>query len=470
MNVLLINPPFIMSEDNPTSKTGAVLPPLGLLYLAAFLRKKHPQINIQLLDSPTYRLNLEDFVKKIKEFHPDVVGLTIYTTAFPSVIETTKKIKEIFPACIIIGGGPHASILPEECLTSAKIDIAVLGEGESVFSDLIECFVKGRKISSVPNIVYKKNGKILKTPIKTKNVDLDSLPFPARDLINMKLYHPAHGTFKRLPATNMITSRGCPFHCSFCSKSIFGRNYRTQSPSKTVKEIEMLIKKYGIKEILFNDDVFTSDRQRIESLCDLLIKKRVDITWVCSTRVNLVDPKLLQKMKSAGCVSVGYGIEVGDIEILKKINKGISFKRAKEAIKWTKDAGIETRAFYIFGFPDETKKSLQKTLKLALELNADFVIFNIATPFPGTSLYEEAKSKDLLLYDGLELYKRADGPHPLIRLKGVSEEELVQFYKDAYKKYYFRINYITSQIKNIKSLNDIKRYFMGFLSFLKWSN
>jgi radical SAM superfamily enzyme YgiQ (UPF0313 family) len=312
LEVLLVNPPFILSEDSPYSKTGAVLPPLGLLYIASYLRYKHPEFNIHILDAPAYRLNLNEFTKKIKQFSPDVIGITVYTTTFSIVLGTVKAIKKTFPRSIVVCGGPHSSILPEECLASPYIDVVVLGEGEEVFVELLECLKSKADISKVSNIFYKSNERVVKTNYIPKRINLDSIPIPARDLIDMSMYHPAKGTYKRLPATNMITSRGCPYNCNFCSKLIFGSRYRVQSPEKTMEEIETLVKNYEIREVIFSDDVFTINNKRMEVFCDLLIEKQLDFTWGCSTRVNLVNPKMLNKMKKSGCISIGFGIEAGD--------------------------------------------------------------------------------------------------------------------------------------------------------------
>ena len=173
-------------------------------------------------------------------------------------------------------------------------------------------------------------------------------------------------------------------------------------------------------------------------------------------------------MKRGGCFSIGYGIESGSPDILKKIQKGITLQNVRDAFKWTKKAGIETRASFIFGLPGETKKTIQQTIDFSLELDADFVIYNIAIPLPGTKIYDEAKAKNLLLYDGLELYERADGAHPLIKLSDVTSEELVQLYNSAYRKYYIRPKYIFNQFKRIHSLKELNRYVSGFVSFLKW--
>ncbi|MBU1169612.1 MAG: B12-binding domain-containing radical SAM protein [Proteobacteria bacterium] len=472
MNILLVTPPFLLSNDSPYSKTGAILPPLGLLSLAAYLRKEMPDVMIRVLDASAERISLESMRKRLEsiDFRPDVVGITVYTTTFSIVLQTTRVIKEVFPDCKVVAGGAHASIMPRECLTSPHIDMAVVGEGEETFTDLVSTLTRDGDLADVAGIYYKLGDQIIETPQRVSNLEMENLPMPARDLVDISMYRPAHGTFRRLPATNMITSRGCPFLCNFCSKSIFGSRYRAQSPHKTLQEIKHLISEYGIREIIFNDDVFTCNQKATEILCDLLIEEKISITWSCSTRINLVSPGLLKKMKKSGCISVGYGIEAGDVDILRQVDKGISIDNAKEAIRWTKEAGIETRAFYIFGFPGETRKSMNETLTLALKLNTDFAMFNIAIPLPGTAMYDQAKAEGLLLYDGMDLYDRTDGPHPLIRLTDVSESELVIFYRDAYKRYYLRPLYILRQLMGIRSFNDIRRYAKGLFSFLNWSS
>ncbi|MBU0951914.1 MAG: B12-binding domain-containing radical SAM protein [Elusimicrobia bacterium] len=468
MNILFLNPPFLLTQDSPYSKTGAILPALGILYVASYLRKYHPEHKIQVFDGPAYKLTIESFKDKLNEYNPDVVGITIYTTTFPVVMETIKIAREKFPKALIVAGGPHASIFPEECINLANADIVVLGEGEKTFTSLIEHIEAKKDISGVLNIVYRKNGQVNHTERKMEIIDLNAIPFPARDLLEIHRYRPAKGTYKRLPALNMITSRGCPYQCCYCSKNVFGSKYRAQSPSRTIEEIELLIKNYGIKEIYFNDDVFTQNMKKTEELCDLLIERKIDLTWGCSTRFNLVTPKLLEKMKKSGCITIGYGIESGDPEMLKIISKDISLDHAKEVIKWTKKIGIESRSFYIFGFPGETKESMNRTFQTALDLDTDFVMFNLAIPIPGTEMYNQADAENSLIYKGLELYKRSDGPHYLIKLKDISENELRQFYKDAYKKYYLRPHYILKRILNIRSFDDLKRNISGLLSFISW--
>ena len=469
MNVLLVNPPFVLSKDSPYSTTGAVLPPLGLLYLAAYLRERQQGVEVAVLDSPATSLDMDGFARELGKHRPDIVGITVYTTTFVAAMEAARKVKEAFPAALVVVGGPHASVRPEECLESPHVDVAVLGEGEETLRRIVACRAAGGDLASVPKIVYKRDGQAVATPVEPEVPDLDALPPPARDLVEMSRYRPAHGTFRRLPATNMITSRGCPFRCYFCSKAVSGSHYRAQSAKKTVDELEGLARDYGIREVIFNDDVFTLDAKRVEAICDLLLERGLDVTWSCSTRVNLVKPHLLARMKKAGCISIGYGIEAGDPALLEKVHKGFDLATARDALRWTHEAGIESRAFYMLGFPGETRATIQRTLDVAMELAADFVIFNLVIPMPGTPLYDEAKREGLLLYDGVELYQRTDGPHPLIRLADVSEEELAHIYRSAYRRYYLRPSYIARRLARIRSWGDVTRCVKGFASFLRWS-
>jgi len=469
MNVLLIYPPFLLPGDSPSSKTGAVLPPLGLLSIAAYLREQCPEVGVSMLDSPAYKLNFESFEKKLKEFSPDVVGMSVYTMTLSTAIEAARIVKNLFPRCRVVVGGSHASVLPEECLLSPYVDVAVLGEGERVFAELIKCLrLKGR-IADVANIAYKEDGSVRYTKKMSAPLNLDDLPLPARDLVDMKLYHPAEGSYRRLPATNMVTSRGCPFSCSFCSKEIFGGQFRAQSPARILHEIGALYDQFNIREVIFNDDVFTLDKKRTESLCDLLQQRRREFSWCCSTRVNLVDQHLLDTMRRSGCFSIGYGIEVGDAVVQEKIQKGFSFQQARDAVRWTKQAGIEVRAFFILGYPGETKETIQRTIDFSLELDADFVIYNLAIPLPGTAIYDEVKQKSLLLYDDTAWYDKTDGAHPLVKLEGVTASEMVEIYRSAFKRYYMRPKYFLNQCRRIRSLDDVYRYARGFFSFMKWN-
>ncbi len=468
--VMLISTPWKLSSDSPYSKTGAIYPSLGLAYLASYIELHSNDVLVDIIDSPALNMSLDGLVNIINSEKPCLIGLSVYTTTVINVFETAKHIKKTFPNIPIVLGGPHVTVLPDEALNNSFVDFVIKGEGEKSLLKLINCLKNETKddLSKIENLSYKNNGKILHNPTVNFAKNLDEFPMPARSKLPMDRYKPPSGSYKRLPAATVITSRGCPFQCSFCSKNIFGTVYRYHSVAYVLNEIQHLIDEYNIKEITFYDDVFTIKNDRTNDICDGIIEKGWDLTWSCSTRIDLVTKPLLEKMRTAGCISVGYGIESGDPEIGKDSNKGFETEKAVKAISWTKEAGIETRTAFIFGLPGESRKSIRMSYELAERLNSDFVIFNLAIPLPGTATYEIAKREGLLLYDGFDLYSRTDGAHQLIKVPDLAEGELYNIYKRAYKDYYFRWNYIVKRFKGIKSFDDIKINIKGLKEFLSW--
>ena len=468
MKILLVNPPWKLSGNSVYSKTGAVYPPLGLAYIAAYLNKSI-DIDADILDARGLGLSFKEFREELINVKYSLIGIISYTPTNEDAYTAARIAKQIDPKTIVVIGGPHATILPDIVLAKPCVDLVVKGEGEETFKEIVNAIVNKTSFHDIKGISFKENGLIYHNPQRPLISDIDKIPYPARDKLPMHIYRPASGAYKRLPVTSIITSRGCPFNCSFCSKAIFGNSVRSASPENVIEEIQLLINNYKIKELYFCDDSFTLDRKRTIQICELMIRYNLDITWSCSTRVNLVDPELLKFMRRAGCISIGYGVESGDKRIIATVKKGVSFSCIEDAIKWTKDAGIETRTSYIFGFPGENLNTMKKTLDFAKKLNSDFVIFNLAIPLPGTDIYRIAKEKGLLKYDGEDLYSRCDGAQPLINLPDMCSYELVRFYRKAYKSYYLRPRYLASRIKSIKSLYDLKLNIKGFFEFISWN-
>ena len=267
---------------------------------------------------------------------------------------------------------------------------------------------------------------------------MDSLPIPARDLVDMARYRPALFGYKRLPALTMVTSRGCPFSCGFCSKGVFGSSLRAQSPGRVLREMRHLAQSSGAREISFQDDTFTADRGRVRELCRLLEKSGLDLTWSCMTRVDQVDGELLGEMAGAGCVSIAFGIDGSSDRAFGRMKKGFAMAKAKDAVASARAAGIETRGYYILGYPGETLETMEEALRAAIDVGTDHVFFAFAHPFFGTDLYCEAREKGLLDATDQELLDADDNSRPLIRVPGASREELMGFYKRAYLRYYLR--------------------------------
>lgn len=489
MKVLLANPPWRLDQANVYSQTGAIFPPLGLASIAAVLRREG-RFPVEILDAWGLGMGLDRFREEIRRRRPEVVGITAYTTTVVTALETAAAVKSVSPEIRVVLGGPHPTVRPDEVLARDEVDFVVRGEGEIAFPDLLRRMADlshpspaapglprrdapapsaaGADFSGIPGVSFKRGGKAVHNPGQSFVADLDAIPWPWRDGLPMEIYRPSLGAYKRLPAASVITSRGCPFACTFCSGSIFGRTVRRRSPENVLGEIGELTGRFGIREIYFADDCFTLDRELTAALCDLILGKRLDLTWICSTRVNLVDEPLLRLMKKAGCVSIAYGVESADEKQLQAMKKGITLKEAKRVIALTRRIGMEVRASYIFGLPGEDRASLERTLRLAIEINSDFVIFNIATPRPGTELYDDARARGLLIADGFDLYPLTDSAHGLIRLDGIAPAELEEFYRRAYRRYYFRPRYVLSRLARIRSIEDVRHHWRGMRGFFRW--
>jgi radical SAM superfamily enzyme YgiQ (UPF0313 family) len=338
----------------------------------------------------------------------------------------------------------------------------VRGEGEKTIVDLI---VNGLPLSSINGLSYKVDGQFVHNPDRFPIENLDEIPFPAYHLFHINKYHPPEALFKRLPAINIITSRGCPFRCTYCAtQTIWPGKYRMRSIENVIEELKVLTGRYGIKEISFSDDTLPSVHTRIVKLCEEIIKNKIDITWSCNAIVKFVDKDVLHLMKKAGCHHICYGIESVDTAILKNINKNIKIEDAEKAIAETKKAGIACRASFMFGNMGETVASMAKTLQFTLEANPDFALFNIATPYPGTPMYDWAKKNGYLLSEDLSLYTASKC---LVNLPTVSPSIVEEYARYAWKKFYGRPSYIVGRLFKIRSIHDIKAYYNAFFSLLK---
>jgi len=284
---------------------------------------------------------------------------------------------------------------------------------------------------------------------------LNNLPFPAYDKLPMHLYHSALGAARQNPSIGMVTSRGCPGHCTFCFSGMFGSRVRLMSPSRIIEHIELLQKKYGIREISFYDDTFTANKNNVAELCQHIIGKGIKLSWSCFARVDTVTPELLALMKKAGCHQIMYGFETPDETILKRIDKRISPEHFKNAIKWTRAAKINIRGAFMLGSPGETESSMDKTIKFAKNAGLKFAVFNITTPYPGTALYKAYASKNSLLHYNWDLYNLAQ---PILKLDTISDKIVKQFYVKSYRDFYLRPIFIFRHVFDIRSLSEALIY------------
>ena len=338
----------------------------------------------------------------------------------------------------------------------------VTGEGEHSFLELLF----GKNPETIQGLGFKKNGKIIVNPTRETISDIDVFPFLPYDLLLMDKYYPALGSYQRTPSFGMITSRGCPGRCTYCKGSLLGERIRFKSAEKIFKEIVFLQDNYGIRDITFYDDTFTSNKQRVRDFCNLILKNKLDLTWCCFSRVDTVDFDLLKEMKKAGCYQVLYGVESADPQILANIKKRITLEKVEETVANTKKAGIEVRLSFMFGNPGETEETIKKTIQYAISLDPDLVSFNITTPYPGTEMFKWAKENNYLIHEDWSKYNFAK---PVMNLPTITSEKVLEYYKKAHRQFYFRPTYILKRLMKIRSVEDFKRNFKPLLGLLKFS-
>lgn len=451
---------------NPNQKTGYPQPPMGLALIAAALERAGYPVTV--VEANALNLQPADIAPLVKD--ADIVGLTAMTPSINIALATARHLKQARPDLPIILGGAHATLLPEETLASApEIDIIVRGEGEETILELLPALEKKQPLSGVAGITYRQDGRIVSNPLRTKLVDLDSLPFLAYHLLPWQRYkpHPPHG--RALPFAVIITSRGCPYNCAYCSKPIFGRQFRAQSPARVVDEIAHYQRTMGIKEFAFYDDVFTLDRQRANAIADEIMKRGLRLHWSCETRVNLVDEGLLRHMKQAGCYSIAYGIESGSPEILETLDKGISLEQAAEAVRWSQKAGLQTIGYFMIGSPGESPETIEQTLRFAKQLRLDFAQFAITTPFPGTRLYDvylNGRKDANISWENFVYAGTGEGLAPVFESGLLSRDDLKQWVARAYRRFYLRPSYAWQRLRRTTSLGELKVDFKGLAMLL----
>lgn len=374
MNVLLVDP--LIDSAN-------VYPSLGLMYIAAVL--ENTDLDVNIMEMCFLKKPWVDLEKILSSLEIEIVGVTSTTFTFPDAVKVAKTVKAVSKDSTVISGGIHATFTAIETLQSIpEFDIVVVGEGERTMLELCRTLNSDGDIGKVNGIAFRKNGEIIKTPQRAFIRNLDTLPFPNRNLVSMKKYREIENI------TPLATSRGCPYKCVFCaSRAMWGQIVRLRSPNSVVDEIEEIIENHNFDAVSFTDDVFTINKKRTYKICAEILNRGLNVEWECSTRTDLLTRDLLQKMKKAGCRAVFMGIETGTQQILNTLNKGTTLKQAEKAVKWARKADIESRLSFMLGCPEENKKMSLKTLEFAEKLvdqGADTVCFSFLKPYPGTQL------------------------------------------------------------------------------------
>jgi anaerobic magnesium-protoporphyrin IX monomethyl ester cyclase len=378
--VTLIYPHFRPPRDSSPFR----FPPLGLAYIAAYLKQHN--ISVNLVDC-TF-ITQEEAIERVHLAQPSIVGIYSMYSIKEKAIEMARLLRDHCDMLVV--GGPLPSVNPIEFLK--YFDVVAIGEGEQTMLELSSNDDGARNLSHVEGIAYKEHGKVRFTRPRSFIKDLNSMPFPSRELLDNQSYQDYYSKRFGYTITSVMTSRGCPFSCDFCSRPIFGNTLRTRSPVNVVEEMEE-VAKLGYERVWFADDCFTVDQKRLIGICNEIKRRRIRLRWECLSRVDAVNKKTLDLMKSAGCTRVFYGIESGDNNILSLMKKRITIERAREAVNLTRKSGIKVGAFFIVGYPGETSDTILDTVNFASRLPLDYLSFTMPYAIPGTSLYERVKDR-----------------------------------------------------------------------------
>lgn len=415
MRTLLIQPPY----DLQATDERQAMAPLGLAYIAAMLQRAGVAVAIVDCVAEDFQalVPLADgrrrhglagaaLAKRIAEYAPDLVGVScLFSAQADAAHETCRLVKAAAPQARVIVGGAHPSAAPKEVLADPNVDAVGIGEGENLMVRIAQALQRGVfPPENVDGLAFRAGGRVHVHPQTERISELDTLPFPARNLLPMQAYFkyraPHGGVVRRHPCTNMITSRGCPAQCSFCSiHNVWGRKFRCHSAEYVIREIESLIRDYGVREIQFEDDNLTLRRNRIQEICQRILERGIDITWSTPNGVAAyaLDEETLALMRAAGCHHITLGIESGSEHTLKHIiRKPVRLERVRPIIASCRKLGLGVSAFFVVGFPGETRVEMQKTFDLALDLDIDTANIFVATPYPGTRMYDQCVAEELM--------------------------------------------------------------------------
>jgi radical SAM superfamily enzyme YgiQ (UPF0313 family) len=446
--IVLINP---IDRTQITNRLGLKAPPLNLMYLAAVLEKAG--FYVKIIDANLYNILPREIVNIVKRLKPDIIGLTAATATIKTALRYVSEIKKNLSHVFTIIGGPHTTFLPIETLSMSKdLDAVAIGEGEETLLELAESYEKNEPnwLANVKGIAYRtKNDEIKITPMRPFIKDLDSIPFPARHLVPFNEYKLFN---KDSPIGSMITSRGCVFACNYCSSShLMGRMFRARTPKNVVDEIEELVYKYNVQTIEFIDDIFTLNKKRALEIAKEIRSRKLDINFVASSRVDTINRELLLELKKAGLSTIYYGVESGSERVLKLMNKRITLSQAEKAVNNAKKVGVSTLASFILGYPGETINEMEMTIRFSIKLDPDYVQYSILTPYPGTPIYYELKSKGLIATEDWDKYTVLD---PVIEYEkiGLSKNIVSKMLREAYLRFYLRPKYLLKRPTMLKAL------------------
>jgi len=453
MKVLLVRPSqldIFLDSKSSKKRVGDKHQPLGLLTLGTML-KRFTDHEVKICDECVDDIAESD----IDSFKPDLVGISITTPLMQRAAAIAAHAKK--RGITVAMGGPHVSAVPEQVLEESEADVAAVGEGDFIIGDICN----QKPWEEIDGIAYKVNGSIRVNPRRPPIHDLDALPYPARNLLDIQKYH-SDGELgfplpRRESLMRLFTSRGCQYRCGFCaSYNVWGRSVRYRSAESVLDEINRIISDYGVRNFVFMDDFFTASLERVQKICEMILQQGLKVRWVCSSRINM--PKdILQVMKQAGCSLISFGIESGSDKVLKSIRKGQSREQIFKTFQMTKEIGIRTKTTFIVGLPAEGEEDFEQTMKLLLKINPDYLWVSMFFPFPGTELYDTIKASNNDFDFNKVSYFHSNDPVVLAR------------HRRMVRAFYLRTGYLRNILRNI-SLSEITYQFQLARAFMTLRN
>lgn len=465
MKVLLIrHHEKAQDEKGRYPKVVFSFPPLGIAYIGAVL--KGHGFDVEILDSLALNLTVKQTKDAIKKSNADIVGITAMTTTLPGVYDVGKITKETLPNSLVIIGGPHMMTYPKETMTHKFFDLGVIGEGELTMLEIAQKYSQNEDISDILGTIVRTGKDIKINPHRPFIQDLNQIPSPARDFLPNQAYKSVDGLY---PLTTMMTSRGCPYKCAMCHKGIWGNKLRLRSAENVVGEIRECVERFKMKEIYMYDDTFTVNKKRTLEICRQIKEEKIDIRWDVVTRVDIVDREIIKVLHDAGCRKIRFGVESGDQRILDIMKKGITLEQARKAFKICNEMGMETHAYFMIGYPGETRSTIERTINFAVELNPKWASFNITTVYPGTELFRDAMQYKSINIDYWRKYSLGQfpGKYPYVITDELTEPVLKNYIKKANRRFYLRPRAILRRILDIRSSQEIKRHYYLFMDEIR---
>jgi anaerobic magnesium-protoporphyrin IX monomethyl ester cyclase len=465
--IVFINPPYerIAKGYDFVKHITNNSPSLGLLHLAAEVRL-HGYVP-KIIESDIFNLSIDAVMEEVEKVAPAYVGITLFTVGVWNALSIAREIKKRLPKTIIIVGGPHISSMGKETMERFReFDYAVDGEGEKILVELLQVLENGGNPFSVPGIIFRKGPFVHQTHGKAVNKDLDDLPMPAWDLLPdfPRAYIPAIYDYPRGPVATIAASRGCPFHCKFCDTSTFGASVRFYSPKVVFQMMKHLREQYGVRHIMFVDDLFVASRLRVTELCQLLIESGLNFTWSCTSRVDTIKPDTLELMKKAGCWEISFGLETGSDVLLKKMDKAAEVEKSEQAVNWTAAAGIRTKGLFMLGYPGETLETIEQTKAFVRRIPMTIMNLTKFTPYPGSPIYRDLYGTNIRD----DHWERMNGMNFVWAPDGMTVDELDRHYQEILLSFYNRpklgLYYVSLSIRYPHHLLRLARFGLGFLA------